>query len=112
MTPVQTSGGNVLIPQPNTPVPEGKVWSAEHGHWHDAKTGLATQPAIPADVATRMKKPGVPEDLKNYVWSEEHKHWHRKGEDGTHATAAIAPPPGSIAATATSTSTAPENAPR
>lgn len=23
-------------PQPPGPVPAGKVWSAEHGHWHDA----------------------------------------------------------------------------
>ena len=23
------------IPQPEGPVPEGKVWSREHGHWHD-----------------------------------------------------------------------------
>lgn len=23
-------------PQPPGPVPEGKVWSTEHGHWHDA----------------------------------------------------------------------------
>jgi hypothetical protein len=25
------------IPQPPGPVPPGKVWSPEHGHWHDAK---------------------------------------------------------------------------
>lgn len=24
-------------PQPPGPTPEGKVWSPEHGHWHDAK---------------------------------------------------------------------------
>ena len=29
--------GNMIldIPQPEGPVPEGKVWSREHGHWHD-----------------------------------------------------------------------------
>ena len=24
------------VPQPPGPAPAGKVWSAEHGHWHDA----------------------------------------------------------------------------
>lgn len=34
-------------PQPPGPAPEGKVWSPEHGHWHDApKTNTA--PATPA----------------------------------------------------------------
>jgi hypothetical protein len=23
------------VPQPKGPVPEGKIWSPEHGHWHD-----------------------------------------------------------------------------
>jgi hypothetical protein len=27
---------NVPGPQPPGPVPPGKVWSTEHGHWHDA----------------------------------------------------------------------------
>ena len=30
------TGGTAPAPQPPGPVPEGKVWSAEHGHWHDA----------------------------------------------------------------------------
>ncbi len=30
------TGGNMPAPQPPGPVPDGKVWSAEHGHWHDA----------------------------------------------------------------------------
>ncbi len=33
-------------PQPDGPVPPGKVWSPEHGHWHDvpATTPVATTP--------------------------------------------------------------------
>lgn len=34
-------GGAPLLPPPG-PAPEGKVWSYEHGHWHDA------QPAFPS----------------------------------------------------------------
>ncbi len=33
-SPVQTGVANT--PQPPRPVPAGKVWSTEHGHWHDA----------------------------------------------------------------------------
>lgn len=37
--------------------PPGKVWSSEHGHWHDA--------------------PGPPREAPpGKVWSEEHGHWH------------------------------------
>lgn len=33
-------GGSIQsIPQPAGEVPPGKVWSKEHGHWHDAATG-------------------------------------------------------------------------
>jgi hypothetical protein len=37
-------------PQPPGEVPPGKVWSVEHGHWHDAPVAL-TSPA-PAPLTT------------------------------------------------------------
>ncbi len=40
--------------------PPGKVWSEEHGHWHDANSNLR-----PLGLAPEGK-----------VWSEEHGHWH------------------------------------
>ena len=43
------------------PAPPGKVWSAEHGHWHDA-------PA-PGPAPDGEAPPGK-------VWSAEHGHWH------------------------------------
>ena len=55
-----------LTPQPSGAVPPGKVWSPEHGHWHDAGVpgghGPTPQPAgaVPA----------------GKVWSPEHGHWH------------------------------------
>ncbi len=42
--------------------PPGKVWSDEHGHWHNANPDAAPQPLGPA--------------LDGKVWSEEHGHWH------------------------------------
>lgn len=35
--PAATARNTTPKPQPPGPVPAGKVWSAEHGHWHDAK---------------------------------------------------------------------------
>jgi len=50
--------------------PPGKVWSAEHGHWHDA-----TQSALPQTTRQPTPQPAgaVPEGK---VWSAEHGHWH------------------------------------
>jgi hypothetical protein len=59
----------VLTPQPPGPVPEGKVWSAEHGHWHDA-------PVTKVESSTRLtpQPPGPAPEGK--VWVPEHGHWH------------------------------------
>lgn len=69
-------------PQPG-PAPEGKIWSAEHGHWHDALGEQTTnnpfgqpfgQPAgQPANPLTPQPDGPVPEGK---VWSAEHGHWH------------------------------------
>jgi hypothetical protein len=53
-----------LAPQPVGAAPAGKVWNAEHGHYHDAPAGGAPG-AAPA---------GAP--LPGQVWSEEHGHYH------------------------------------
>lgn len=46
--------------------PDGRVWSAEHGHWHDAQG---------REIGGRSGPPaGLPPAGK--VWSEEHGHWH------------------------------------
>jgi ABC-type nickel/cobalt efflux system permease component RcnA len=51
--------------QQGGPAPPGKVWSAEHSHWHDASTGSEWGSTEPAGPAPPGK-----------VWSEEHGHWH------------------------------------
>jgi len=79
-----------LTPQPPGPAPAGKVWSPEHGHWHDATASfqnnptpqpfnpLTTQPiqVNPPGPATNLtpQPPGPAPAGK--VWSPEHGHWH------------------------------------
>jgi hypothetical protein len=71
-------------PQPPGPVPAGKVWNVEHGHWHDAPgasptPGVTAQPGATPAAAQPELKPGpqppgpVP---AGKVWSAEHGHWH------------------------------------
>jgi hypothetical protein len=71
-------------PQPG-PAPPGKVWSAEHGHWHDigaTPTASASQikieqssgaPLTPT-VGT-LPQPEGPVPVGK-VWSPQHGHWH------------------------------------
>ena len=49
-------------PQPPGEVPPGKVWSVEHGHWHDAPVAVTTPaPALPTVVTPA---PAVPAEKK------------------------------------------------
>ena len=75
------SGNN---PQPG-PAPPGKVWSPDHGHWHDAPgtasaSGLGDQSLqSPAQLTPQPFGP-VPEGK---VWSPEHGHWHDEEQTPT-----------------------------
>ena len=74
------------VPQPPGPVPAGKVWSPEHGHWHNvlnAGSVLGTTPGAPTTVGTSITNPlGTPGPQPagpvppGKVWSPEHGHWH------------------------------------
>ena len=47
-----------------------RVWSAEHGHWHDANGGeLGPSSGTPGAQPTGPAPAGK-------VWSAEHGHWH------------------------------------
>lgn len=62
-------------PQPEGPVPAGKVWSPLHGHWHDAPaegTAVAVSTAPPVMNVPQPAGPVPP----GKVWSREHGHWH------------------------------------
>jgi len=56
------------------PAPPGKVWSEEHGHWHDAPLAPTTLPSQPGITEPKSQPPGDPPPGK--VWSPEHGHWH------------------------------------
>ena len=72
-------------PQPEGVAPAGKVWSVEHGHWHDAPAAnpaiqIQSQPLPGGMVATTGDRParGTPPE-PGATWSEEHGHWHKAG---------------------------------
>lgn len=71
--------------QPAGEAPAGKVWSVEHGHWHDAPAAnpaiqIQSEPLPGGLVATSGDRPqrGTPPE-PGATWSEEHAHWHRAG---------------------------------
>jgi len=61
-----------------TSAPPGKVWSEEHGHWHDSGNSSSDSPPGPAP-------PGK-------VWSYEHGHWHDVTVPGLGRPPGDAPP--------------------
>jgi hypothetical protein len=87
LPPQRVPAGSVInnaasagTPQPG-PAPEGKAWSPEHGHWHDAPVTQTTitpfgQPAgqTPRPLTPQPDGP-APEGKE---WSAEHGHWHDK----------------------------------
>lgn len=76
--PPQQPAANV--PQPPGPAPEGKVWSSEHGHWHDEGTEEVPTTNFPVRMGTvnfpsqPVAQDGVAPPGK--IWSAEHGHWH------------------------------------
>lgn len=75
-------------PQPG-PAPPGKVWSVEHGHWHDIGASPSSPAASPIKIEQTSGVPLTPTVGANVpqpagavpegkVWSPEHGHWHDK----------------------------------
>lgn len=104
----QPSGSKQLKPRPPGEAPAGKVWNAEHGHWHDDDQTLKNSPgynaATPSGELRQIEGPDdtyiarpqpageVPEGK---YWSSEHGHWHNIGDTSAHVTSTPAPkPPG------------------
>jgi len=82
----------------------GRVWSPEHGHWHDAPrpgqaSRLPLESGSKAPLSPGPAPAGTPPPGK--VWSVEHGHWHDAVQTGTQAGAAqpqFPPPPAPAAA--------------
>ena len=67
---------NIGKNKPEGEAPPGKVWSAEHGHWHDAKN---PHDAFSAGMKkSRDQLQRQDEAPPGKVWSPEHGHWHDK----------------------------------
>ena len=69
------------VPQPPGEAPPGKVWSPEHGHWHDAPEATTAPATPPADTPPATQQAGgIPQPEgpvpAGKVWSPEHGHWH------------------------------------
>lgn len=95
-------GGGGGTPAPPGAPPPGKVWSAEHGHWHDAAPGGSQPERVPLpgagspDTAGASSIPGLGgtpqppgEAPPGKIWSAEHGHWH---EDNAQNPGAPQPP--------------------
>lgn len=64
---------------------DGRVWSAEHGHWHDANG---------RELGASLPVPGAA-PVDGAVWSAEHGHWHdANGQEIPAAASSSGPPPG------------------
>lgn len=91
-------------PQPPGAVPPGKVWSTEHGHWHDAQPAGTDSPikieAAPGVVATAnpVGTPSTPPPPgpapAGKVWSPQHGHWHDADPTTKPTSLGIVNPPG------------------
>ena len=67
---------NIGKNKPNGDSPPGKVWSEEHGHWHDAKNPHDGFTADMDKSMDQLQRQG--ETASGKVWSPEHGHWHDK----------------------------------
>jgi len=64
--------------KPSTPAPPGKVWSEEHGHWHDAPKNQNLSPNlinVPSGKKNTEKNNLTPEGK---VWDDNHGHYHNE----------------------------------
>ncbi len=73
--PATTPGYQPVQPGP---APPGKVWSSEHGHWHDAPgAATPTTPLLPTlQDSTKLTPQPTDTAPAGKVWSPEHGHWH------------------------------------
>ena len=57
-----------LIKKPEGKAPPGKVWSAEHGHWHDSPTSMPES----------KENSSIEKNNDGKVWNADHGHYHEK----------------------------------
>ena len=60
--------GNKLTKQPEGKAPPGKVWSDEHGHWHDS----------PTSILENKRNSSIEKHNDGKVWNADHGHYHEE----------------------------------
>ena len=81
-TTINNSIPTSVIPQdrarsatpPPGEAPPGKVWSPEHGHWHNISTN--SESMLPGAESNIPQPQPLGEAPPGKVWSPEHGHWH------------------------------------
>ena len=81
-TTINNSIPTSVIPQdrarsatpPPGETPPGKVWSPEHGHWHNISTNSTSM--LPGAESNIPQPQPLGEAPPGKVWSSEHGHWH------------------------------------
>ena len=81
-TTINNSIPTSVIPQNRTrsatpppgEAPPGKVWSPEHGHWHNISTNSTSM--LPGAESNIPQPQPLGEAPPGKVWSSEHGHWH------------------------------------
>ena len=81
-TTINNSIPTSVIPQdrarsatpPPGEAPPGKVWSPEHGHWHNISTN--SESMLPSAESNIPQPQPLGEAPPGKVWSSEHGHWH------------------------------------
>ena len=81
-TTINNSIPTSVIPQdrarsatpPPGEAPPGKVWSPEHGHWHNISTNSTSM--LPGAESNIPQPQPLGEAPPGKVWSSEHGHWH------------------------------------
>ena len=81
-TTINNSIPTSVIPQNRTrsatpppgEAPPGKVWSPEHGHWHNISTN--SESMLPSAESNIPQPQPLGEAPPGKVWSSEHGHWH------------------------------------
>ena len=89
--------------RPSGQAPLGKVWSAEHGHWHDASgnpfDSIPSLGTPPEPVVSTQLTPQPGPAPSGKVWDAEHGHWHDASGAPFDSIPSLQTPPEPVVAT-------------
>ena len=65
--------------KPDGEAPPGKIWSNEHGHWHDVNDVSNIRKSNQLNDEMKIEPSKTPPPGK--IWSPDHGHWHDENEN-------------------------------